>query len=268
VYLVGAGPGDPGLLTLRGAEVLRTADVVVHDRLVAPALLELAPARAERVDVGKRPGGPAVPQEEICALLVERARRGLRVVRLKGGDPFVFGRGGEEALALARAGVPVEVVPGVSAATAAPAAAGIPVTHRGLARSFAVATATGAGGEAVDLAPLARAVDTLVVLMAAARLEPTCRALLEAGRSPAEPAAVVSWATTPRQRAVLGTLGDLPALARAAGVGAPATLVVGQVVRVAAELEALAALGTTADAPPDAPADAPARARAVAAPLA
>lgn len=257
VYLVGAGPGDPGLLTLRGAEVLRTADVVVHDRLIPPALLELAPARAERVDVGKRPGGPAARQEQICELLVERARRGLRVVRLKGGDPFVFGRGGEEALACARAGVPFEVVPGVSAATAAPAAAGIPVTHRGLARSFAVVTATGAGGEAVDLAPLARAVDTLVVLMAAARLEPTCRALVEAGRRAEEPAAVVSWATTPRQRTVIGTLAGLPALARAAGIEAPATLVVGEVVGVAAELEALAALGERSPA-----------ARALAAPLA
>ncbi|GIV00547.1 MAG: hypothetical protein KatS3mg014_2162 [Actinomycetota bacterium] len=250
VYLVGAGPGDPGLLTLRGAEVLRSADVVVHDRLIPPALLELAPARAERVDVGKRPGGPAPRQEEICEILVDRARRGLRVVRLKGGDPFVFGRGGEEALACARAGVPFEVVPGVSAATAAPEAAGIPVTHRGLARSFAVVTATGAGGEAVDLARLATAADTLVVLMAAARLEATCRALVEAGRPASDPAAVVSWATTPAQRTVIGSLGALPELARAAGVEAPATLVVGEVVGVAAELQALAALGRTAEAAP------------------
>ncbi len=240
VYLVGAGPGDPGLLTLRGAEVLRSADVVVHDRLVAPALLDLAPAGAERVDVGKEPGRPGPSQEEICRLLLERARAGLRVVRLKGGDPFVFGRGGEEVLACARAGVPFEVVPGVSAATAAPAAAGIPLTHRGLARSFAVVTASGAGGEAVDLAPVARGADTLVVLMAAARLEETCRALVAAGRPPSEPAAVVSWATTPRQRTVLGTLEGLPALARAAGIHAPATLVVGEVVGVAAALEGLA----------------------------
>lgn len=260
VYLVGAGPGDPGLLTLRGAEVLRTADVLVHDRLVAPALLELAPARAERVDVGKRPGAPGPSQEEICGILIERARRGLRVVRLKGGDPFVFGRGGEEVLALARARVAYEVVPGVSAATAAPAAVGIPVTHRGLARSFAVLTATGAGGEGVDLAPIATAVDTLVVLMAAARLEATCRSLIEAGRSPEEPAAVVSWATTPRQRIAFGTLRTLPTLARAAGIRAPATLVVGEVVRVAMELQALAEPG----APGDLGASGP---RAAAAPL-
>jgi uroporphyrin-III C-methyltransferase len=253
VYLVGAGPGDPGLLTLRGAEILRVADVLVHDRLVAPALLELAPAGAERIDVGKEPGRPGPSQEAICDLLVERARRGLRVVRLKGGDPFVFGRGGEEALACARAGVPVEVVPGVSAATAAPAAAGIPLTHRGLARSFAVVTASGAGGAEVELGPLARAAETLVVLMVAARLEATCRALVAAGRSPGEPAAVVASATTPRQRTVLGTLAELPALARAAGIAPPATLVVGEVVAVAAELDALGELGGRASREPEGP---------------
>ena len=142
VYLVGAGPGDPKLITVRGAEILTLADVVVYDRLAAPELLDLARPNAERVYVGKEPGRPAMPQERIDALLVDRARTGAIVARLKGGDPFVFGRGGEEALACAHAGVPFEVVPGVTAAVAAPAAAGIPVTHRGVARSFAVVTAS------------------------------------------------------------------------------------------------------------------------------
>ena len=160
-------------------------------------------------------------------------------MRLKGGDPFVFGRGGEEALACARAGVPFEVVPGVSSAIAAPAAAGIPVTHRGMAQSFAVVTASTAHGDEVDLATVAGAADTLVLLMAAGRLEETCRSLIDAGRPEDEPTAIVQWATTPDQRHVIGTLADLPALALAASIGPPATLVVGQVVAVAAELDRL-----------------------------
>jgi len=245
VFLVGAGPGDPRLLTLRGAEVLRRADVVVHDRLISPAVLDLAPARAERIDVGKAPGRPHPDQAAICALLVERARRGQAVVRLKGGDPFVFGRGGEELLACARAGVPVEVVPGVTSAVAAPAAAGIPVTHRGLARSFAVVTATTADGGGPDWAALARAADTLVVLMGAGRLAEVCRALVAAGRAAEEPAAAVEAATTPAERTVVGTLATLPDLARAARLRPPATLVVGAVVALAEETAAL----RTAQAP-------------------
>jgi uroporphyrin-III C-methyltransferase len=238
VYLVGAGPGDPKLITVRGAEVLGLADVVVFDRLASPALLELAP-NAERVYAGKEPGRAAMRQQEIDSLLVERALAGEVVVRLKGGDPFVFGRGGEEALACARAGVPLEVVPGVSSAIAAPAAAGIPVTHRGVAQSFAVVTASTAHGDEVDLASVAGAADTLVLLMAAGRLEETCRSLIDAGRPEDEPAAIVQWATTRDQRHVAGTLADLPALALAASIGPPATLVVGEVVIVAAELERL-----------------------------
>jgi uroporphyrin-III C-methyltransferase len=236
VYLVGAGPGEPKLITVRGAEVLALADVLVYDRLAAPELLDLAPAAAERTYVGKEPGRAAVPQEDIEALLVERALAGEVVVRLKGGDPFVFGRGGEEALACARAGVPFEVVPGVSAAVAAPAAAGIPVTHRGLARSFAVVTASTAHGDGVDLASVATATDTLVLLMAAGKLEETCRALIDAGRPGDQPAAIVQWATTRDQREVVGTLADLPALALAASIGPPATLVVGDVASLANEL--------------------------------
>jgi len=246
VYLVGAGPGDPKLITVRGAEVLAQADVVVFDRLASPSLLELAPAHAERIYAGKEPGRAAMPQEEIDALLVDRALGGKTVVRLKGGDPFVFGRGGEEALACARASVRLEVVPGVSSALAAPAAAGIPVTHRRLARSFAVLTASTAHGDGVDLAAVATATDTLVLLMAAGKLEETCRTLIEAGRSPNEPAAIVQWATTEDQRQVVGSLGDLPELAFAASIGPPATLVVGEVAALAHAIRPSLAVRTTA----------------------
>ncbi len=237
VFLVGAGPGDPGLLTLRGADALRRADVVVYDRLVSGEVLDLAPPSAECVYAGKAPGQAAIDQEDINDLLVQRAREGKQVVRLKGGDPFVFGRGGEEALACARADVAFEVVPGVSSAFAAPAFAGIPVTHRGLAASVAIVTASGAGGEPVELHRVATAVDTLVVLMAAGRLAEVCRSLIEAGRSPIEPAALVQWATTSKQRAVRATLADLTELAAQAGIRAPATLVVGAVVNLSALLD-------------------------------
>jgi uroporphyrin-III C-methyltransferase len=232
VYLVGAGPGDPRLLTLRGAEVLQRADVVVYDRLAPAALLELAPRGAERVDAGKARGRAALSQDAINRLLVDRARRGLTVVRLKGGDPFVFGRGGEEALALAEAGLSFEVVPGVSAAVAAPAYAGIPLTHRGLARSFAVVSATLAGGGAADLRRTAAAADTLVVLMVAERLGEVCAELVAAGRQAGEPAAVVASASTRAQRVVTGTLGELAT----AQVDPPATLVVGPAVALADQL--------------------------------
>jgi len=233
VVLVGAGPGDPELITVKGGRALDAADVVVHDRLVAPALLDLAPQRAERVYVGKEPGRQAMSQQEIGALLVREASAGRQVVRLKGGDPFVFGRGGEELMACAEARVPVEIVPGVTSATAAPAAAGIPLTHRGLARSFAVVTASTAHAEdTVDLARMATATDTLVVLMASGKLAESCLTLIDAGRPPSTPAAIVQWAWTEDQRTITGSLADLPTLAAAANVGPPATLVVGDVVSV------------------------------------
>ena len=233
VVLVGAGPGDPDLITVKGAAALAVADVDVYDRLAPPALLDLAPSGAERIYVGKEPGLQALPQAEIGALLVRRARLGDTVVRLKGGDPFVFGRGGEEMLACIEAGVPVEVVPGVTSAVAAPAAVGIPLTHRATARSFAVVTGSTAHAEdTVDLARMANATDTLVVLMAAGALERTCHALVEAGRPASTPAAVVQWAWTDEQRDVIGTLADLSTLAAAASIGPPATLVVGDVVSV------------------------------------
>ncbi|MCD6022312.1 MAG: uroporphyrin-III C-methyltransferase [Actinomycetia bacterium] len=228
VVLVGAGPGDPELITLRGARMLAEADVVVYDRLVAPTLLDLVPAGAERIYVGKEPGRAPVPQRDIEGLLVERALGGCVVIRLKGGDPFVFGRGGEEVAACAAVGIPCEVVPGVSAAVAAPAAAGIPVTHRGVARSFAVVTGSNAHDDELDLSKVA-GTDTLVVLMAAGRLARTCEDLIVAGRPANEPAAIVQWAWTPDQRSVAGTLADLPLLAEAASIGPPATLVVGSV---------------------------------------
>jgi uroporphyrinogen III methyltransferase/synthase len=226
VYLVGAGPGDPGLLTVRGAELLARADVVVHDRLSEISLLDLAPAGAERVDVGKSPGAP-VAQEEINALLVERGLRGLEVVRLKGGDPFVFGRGGEEAMALADAGVAFEVVPGISAAVAVPAYAGIPVTHRTLSTSFTVVTGHSrhAVDDDVDWDALARAADTIVVLMGVAhRAEIAAR--LQAGGLPAgTPVAAVRWGTRPGQRTVRTTLGQLAGVT----LEPPVTLVIGKV---------------------------------------
>lgn len=235
VYLVGAGPGDPRLLTLRGAEVLRQADVVVYDRLAPSALLDLAPRAAERIFAGKVPGGPTMDQETINRLLVAHALEGKTVVRLKGGDPFVFGRGGEEALACARADVPFEVVPGVTSAVAAPASVGVPLTFRGVSASVAIITASRATTGPADLRAAADA-DTVVVLMAAERLEETCRLLVRAGRLPEEPAAIVQWATTSRQRHVTGTLATVPSLAENAGIAAPATLVVGQVASLANEL--------------------------------
>jgi uroporphyrin-III C-methyltransferase len=236
VILVGAGPGDPKLITVRGAEVLGAADVVVFDRLVSPELLGHAREDAERVYVGKEPGRSATPQEDISLLLVKHALAGRTVVRLKGGDPFVFGRGGEEAMACARAGVPFEVVPGVSSAVAAAAFAGIPVTHRGVAQSFAVVTGSAAHGDEVDLARVATATDTLVILMAAGRLREACTELMDSGRPAAEPAAIVQWAATPEQRTVIGTLETLPTLAREARIGPPATLIVGAVAALGREL--------------------------------
>jgi len=226
VYLVGAGPGDPGLLTLRGAELLGRADVVVHDRLSEISLLDLAPAGAERIDVGKSPGSP-VPQEDINALLVERGLRGEEVVRLKGGDPFVFGRGGEEAQALAEAGVAFEVVPGISAAVAVPAYAGIPVTHRTLSTSFTVVTGHSrhAIDDDVDWDALARAADTIVILMGVAH-RGAIAARLQAGGLPADtPVAAIRWGTRPGQRTVRTTLGELAG----AILEPPVTIVIGKV---------------------------------------
>jgi uroporphyrinogen III methyltransferase/synthase len=225
VYLVGAGPGDPGLLTVRAHELLRSAQVVVHDRLVEPGLLDLA-VGAERIDVGKAPGGP-VNQEQINQILIERGRTADRVVRLKGGDPFVFGRGGEEALALAGAGVAFEIVPGVTSAIAVPAYAGVPVTHRGLATSFTVVT--GHSRFSVDRETnweaLAAVGGTIVVLMGVAHRGRIADRLMAGGLSTATPVAAVRWGTRPDQasvRTTLGRLGQTP-------LEPPVTIVIGAV---------------------------------------
>ena len=239
VYLVGAGPGDPGLMTVRGSELVASADVILHDRLI-PAALAGAREDAELVYVGKRPGAAELAQADIEALMVERARAGLSVVRLKGGDPFVFGRGGEEAEALAAAGVSFEVVPGVTAGVAAPAYAGIPVTHR--EDSSAVAFVTGhedpeKGGSQLDWEALARFPGTLVIYMGLARLAAIAERLIAAGRDPAEAAAAVERGTLPAQRTVSAPLGGLPGAVAEAGLGAPAIVLTGP---VAARREAIA----------------------------
>ncbi len=233
VYLVGAGPGDPKLLTLRGLECLQRAEVVVYDRLVDPALLLYAPLQAECIYAGKERGHHTLPQEEINALLIDRARQGKVVVRLKGGDPFVFGRGGEEAEALAAAGIPFEVVPGVSSAVAVPAAAGIPVTHRALASSFTVVAGHEGAGSAtpqLDWAALARSGGTLVFLMGVTNLPEIVTQLVSHGRSPQTPVALVRWGTWPEQETITGTLADITARAAARHFGPPAVIVVGEVV--------------------------------------
>ena len=238
VDIVGGGPGDPGLITVRGLDLLRRAEVVVYDRLVSPKLLDETSPDAERIFVGKACGAHAMPQSEINALLIARAREGRRVVRLKGGDAFVFGRGGEEALALTEAGVPFEVVPGVTSAVAVPAAAGIPLTHRGLASSFAVVTGhqRADGAEPIDWPGLARGVDTLVVLMGLGHLHEISRELIRHGRAPDTPAALIERGTTEAQRTVEATLGTLAAAAAAARLEAPVVAVIGAVVALRSRL--------------------------------
>jgi uroporphyrinogen III methyltransferase / synthase len=235
VYLVGAGPGDPGLLTMRGAALLERADAVVYDALVNPVLLERCTLEAERFYVGKRGGRHTLPQHDINALLVELAGRYPRVVRLKGGDPFVFGRGGDEAEALRAAGVRIEIVPGVTAGIAVPAYAGIPVTHRGLASSVAFVTGhedPQKDATALDWGHLAQGISTLVFFMGMLRMRENFRSLMAHGRSPSTPAAVIEWGTYPRQRTVTGTLASLPDLVEAAGLHPPVVVVVGEVVEL------------------------------------
>ena len=233
VWLVGAGPGDPELLTLKAARVLGSADVVVHDRLVAPEILARLPRRAARVYAGKQRGRHTMTQGEINRLLVSLARQGKRIVRLKGGDPFIFGRGGEEALALARAGIAFEVVPGITAATGVAAAVGIPLTHRTMAQACVLVTGSRRKGEAdLDWEGLARAGQTIVVYMGLAGLERVSRELIAHGLSPRTPAAIIQQGTTPSQRVVAGTLAGLPRLAAEARLRAPTLIVIGKVVRL------------------------------------
>ena len=239
VYLVGAGPGDPGLLTLRGEELLRRADVVIHDVLVNPGLLRLAPPAAELISRGSRGTAAALSQEELNALMISRARAGKCVVRLKGGDPYVFGRGGEEAEELAEAKIPFEVVPGVSSVVAAPNYAGIPLTHRGHCSTFTVLT----GHEDptkddtdLDFAQIARIPGTKVILMGLKRLAELAETLIASGMPPETPVAIVQSGTTGQQQSVEGTLATIAGIALAKKISAPAITIIGTVVKLRPKL--------------------------------
>ena len=234
VAIVGAGPGDPELITIRGLSRIRSAEVLVYDRLVAPELVAEAPAECERIFAGKAKGFAALEQREIEAVLLDRARAGKRVVRLKGGDPYIFGRGGEEVTALVAAGIPVEVVPGLTSAIAAPASAGIPVTHRELSSALTIVTGhedPSKPGSALDWDWLAASKGTLVILMGLSQLPRIAARLIEGGRASSTPAAVIASGSTPEQRVVTATLGSVAVAASAAQLAAPALIVIGDVVR-------------------------------------
>lgn len=240
VYLIGAGPGDPGLITVKGLNALRSADVIIYDRLAPAELLKEAKPGAELIDAGKRADNHTLSQREINRRLIDKAREGKNVARLKGGDPFVFGRGGEEAEACHAAGIPFVIVPGVSSAIAVPAYAGIPVTHRDLTSAFAVITGHVDPGEsgnsenpdrgetALDYSALAR-IGTLVILMGVAHLGNIAAALIAAGRDPSTPVACIERGTTSRQRTIRGTLANISDVAAQHELQAPAVIVVGEV---------------------------------------
>jgi len=235
VCIVGAGPGDPGLITVKGLDRLRSADVVLYDRLAAPELLGEAPAHAELIDVGKEPRAHRRSQAEINSLLIEKAREGKTVVRLKGGDPFVFGRGGEECQALAEAGIAYEVIPGISSAIAVPAYAGIPVTQRGVTTSFTVVAGhTGGSDSDIDWASISRT-GTIVFVMGVEHLPEIVSQLVAHGRSPETPAAVIEQGTTQKQVTVTGTLNDI--VQKTQGIHPPAILVVGEVVNLHQQID-------------------------------
>ena len=239
VYLVGAGPGDPGLITVKGLDALRRADVVVYDRLAPAELLANAREDAELISAAKAPGTVALTQTEINELLVERALFGQNVCRLKGGDPFVFGRGGEEAIALAEAGVPFIVIPGITSAIGAAAYAGIPVTHRGIASSVTVVTGSEfekSRKSGVDWQAIAKINGTIVILMGASRMGEIASELIACGRSPSEPTAAVHRGTSSNQQTVVGTLSDIDSKVKVAGLGAPIAMIVGDVVNLREEI--------------------------------
>ncbi len=239
VYLIGAGPGDPDLLTLKAARLLQQAEVVVHDRLVAPAILDLIPTSTRCVDVGKSAGRHTLPQTQINALLVELAQQYSTVVRLKGGDPYIFGRGSEEARHLVQHDIAFEVVPGITAASACSAYSGIPLTHRGLARAVSFITGHFRDEEqlALDWQRLADPQLTLVFYMGLNNLGEICRQLAAAGRTPTTPAALIESGSTPQQRKLISTLQHLPAAALREGFQSPSLIVVGEVVTLADELD-------------------------------
>lgn len=235
VYIVGAGPGDPRLITVKGLDCLRLADVVLYDRLAAPELLNEVPTQAELIDVGKEPKRHRRSQDEINALLIEKAREGKMVVRLKGGDPFVFGRGGEECQALAAAGIPYEVVPGVSSAIAVPAYVGIPVTHRGVTTSFTVVAGhTGGADSDIDWESISRT-GTVIFLMGVEHLPEIVSQLLAYGRLPDTPAALIQEGTTQNQLVVTGTLEDIVEKTR--DIHPPAVFVIGEVVSLREQID-------------------------------
>jgi uroporphyrin-III C-methyltransferase len=235
VYIVGGGPGDPGLITVKGLQCLRHADVVLYDRLIAPELLNEVPAHAELIDVGKEPKRHRRSQDEINTLLIEKAYEGKIVVRLKGGDPFVFGRGGEECQALAEAGIRYEVIPGVSSAIAVPAYAGIPVTQRGVTTAFTVVTGhTGGSDSAIDWEAISR-IGTLVFLMGVEHLPEIVEKLILHGRQAETPVALIQDGTTQHQLVIMGTLQDI--VEQTHDVHPPAILVVGEVVRLHEQID-------------------------------
>jgi uroporphyrin-III C-methyltransferase len=238
VYLVGAGPGDPKLLTVKAAELLKEADVIIYDRLVNEAILDLANEKAEKIYVGKRTGKHEVPQDKITELIIEKAQSAGKIVRLKGGDPFIFGRGGEEAEALVESGVEFEVVPGVSSAIVAPAYAGIPLTHRDYASSVAIITGhrAGEGERIINWAKIADAVDTMVILMGVESLDEIEAKLLEGGVSPDKPVAIVEWGTYKQQRTLIGKLGTIVKEAEAKQFKPPSVIVIGEVANLGRKL--------------------------------
>ena len=238
VYLVGAGPGDPKLLTVKAAELLKEADVVIYDRLVGEEILNLAPEKAEKIYVGKRTGKHEVPQDKITELIIEKAQSGGKIVRLKGGDPFVFGRGGEEAEALVEKGIEFEVVPGISSSVAAPMYAGIPLTHREYAASVAIITGHRAGDaeKPVNWAKIAESVDTMVILMGVESLDGIANKMLEGGVSPNKPVAIIESGTYPQQRTLIGMLGNIVKEAEKKQIKPPAVIVIGEVANLGRKL--------------------------------
>ncbi|OEH93126.1 uroporphyrinogen-III C-methyltransferase [Bacillus solimangrovi] len=240
VYLVGAGPGDPKLITVYGLECIQTADVIAYDRLVNKELLTHAKPDAELIYCGKLPGKHALIQQEINQLLVEKAKQGLTVTRLKGGDPFVFGRGGEEAEELMKHGIRYEVVPGITAGVAAPAYAGIPVTHREFASSFAIVTAHGRaskGEDHIHWESLAKGIDTIAFYMGIGNLNHICERLIHFGKDPHTPVAVVEWGTTSKQQTVVGNLQSIEEIVQTTEISHPAIVLVGKVVDLKEKIE-------------------------------
>ncbi len=239
VYIVGAGPGDPELITVKAARLVRNADVILYDRLVSEETIGLAKEGCELIYVGKHPGEPSTPQERINEMLVEKAREGGSVVRLRGGDPFLFGRGGEEAQILSREGIPYEIVPGITSAISVPAYAGIPVTQRHVASSVAFITGHEASTKTkrtVEWERIAQSVDTLVVMMGIRNLGSITERLINGGRDPETPVAIIEKGTTEDQRTITGTLGTIAAKARAEGIKPPAITIIGKVVNLREEL--------------------------------